>query len=56
MFFFDRKYSKIETRVIRIRDEWGVMHRIEIIKGTPVPTDLELQDELKSTVVFRRLD
>jgi DNA-binding CsgD family transcriptional regulator len=42
-----------------MRDEWGVLHEFEIIKGVPLLTDQELADQLEvdvTTVITHRRD
>ena len=57
MFFYQRKYKEVKIHTIKIRDEWGVLHKISLIKGTPLLTDQELADELEvgvTTVITHR--
>jgi hypothetical protein len=56
MFFYQRKYSSIKTRIVKVRDDWGVLRKVEIIVAKPEPTDQELQEQLQSTVIVRRYD
>lgn len=58
MFFWDNKRRYV---TIKMRDEWGVLHDVEVGKtrDTPTLTDQELADELevsKITVVTHRRD
>lgn len=53
MFFYQRKY-KLETRFVRMRDEWGQMRTYEVTVGKEEPTDEEIQRELGTTVIIRR--
>jgi hypothetical protein len=54
MFFYQRK-PKIQTRRIKIRNEWGELetHEINLLQ---FPTDKELQDQLQTTVLARRVN
>jgi hypothetical protein len=58
MFFWDNKRRYV---TIKMRDEWGVLHDVEVGKtqDTPTLTDQELADELevsKITVITHRRD
>ena len=56
MFFFQRKYEW-RSRVVSVRDEWGEVHKIEIPRGTETSmTDRELQEELQTTAIIRRIE
>lgn len=55
MFFWQRKF-KSKTRLIRMRDEWGQLQNYEINIDQAEPTDRELQEQLQTTAVIRRLD
>jgi hypothetical protein len=55
MFFWQRKYNW-KTRVIKIRDDWGKLQKVEINLGEPIRTDLDLQEQLETTVIIRRLE
>jgi len=59
MFFYQRKYKEVKSHKIKMRDEWGVLHEFEIIKGIPLLTDQELADQLEvgvTTVITHRRD
>ena len=52
MFFFDNRKEVIRT--IKIRDEWGVLHDVEVYgmtRGTPRLTDKELAEQLCTSQV-----
>jgi len=58
MFFFQRKEVQ---RTIKIRDEWGELHDVEVdmTQGIPRLTDQELADQLEVgliTVITHRRD
>ncbi len=59
MFFYQRKYKEVQVKKIKIRDEWGVLHHLEIVRGIPHLTDQELADQLEvgvTTVITHRRD
>ena len=41
MFFYQRKYKEVQVKKIKMRDEWGVLHNFEIVRGIPLLTDQE---------------
>lgn len=56
MFFLD---TKKEVRVIKIRDEWGVLHEVTIRRDASYLTDKELAEALgtsRITVETHRRD
>jgi hypothetical protein len=57
MFFYQRKFEKIETRTVKMRDDWGVLHDYEIIVGTPELSENEIAQQLKvdKTIVVKEL-
>ena len=59
MFFYQRKYKEVRVKKLKIRDEWGVLHHLEIVQGIPRLTDKELADQLEvglTTVITHRRD
>lgn len=57
MFFFQRQFKEI--REVKIRDEWGILHRIVIVSDASHLTDKQLADLLKvgvNTVITHRRD
>ncbi len=59
MFFYQRKYKEVQIKKIKMRDEWGVLHNFEIVRGIPLLTDQELADQLEVgliTVITHRRD
>jgi hypothetical protein len=59
MFFYQRKYKEVRVKRLKIRDEWGVLHRFELVQGIPLLTDQELADQLEvgvTTVITHRRD
>ena len=59
MFFYQRKYKEVQSKEIKIRDEWGVLHRLTIYRGIPLLTNQELADQLEvsvTTVITHRRD
>ena len=59
MFFYQRKYKEVQIKKIKMRDEWGVLHNFEIVRGIPLLTDQELADQLEvgvTTVITHRRD
>jgi len=60
MFFYQRKYKEVKIRKIKIRDDWGVLHELEVVQGTPILTDQELADRMEvgltTVITHRRLD
>ena len=47
MFFYQRKYKEVRVKKIKIRDEHGALHHLEIVQGIPLLTDQELADQLE---------
>jgi len=47
MFFYQRKYKEVRVKKIKIRNEWGDLHHLEIVQGIPLLTDQELADQLE---------
>jgi hypothetical protein len=56
MFFYQRKAEHVETRTIKLRDEWGELHEFEVIKITLEPEDQRTQRECQTSVIWRRID
>jgi len=59
MFFYQRKYKEVRVKKLKIRDEWGTLHHLEIVQGVPLLTDQELADRLEvglTTVITHRRD
>ena len=50
MFFWDKKRRYV---TIKMRDEWGVLHDVEVdtTQGTPHLTDQELADQLGTSKI-----
>ena len=59
MFLFLKPRKEVQTRTIRMRDEWGALRQYEIIEGAPHFTDQDLADQLEVeliTVLTHRRD
>ena len=55
MFFFQRKNREVQLHTIKIRDEWGTLHKICLIRGASLLSDQELanQCEVSANIVQR---
>ena len=42
MFYFQRKNKEVQLHTIKIRDEWGTLHKICLIRGASLLSDQEL--------------
>lgn len=59
MFLFKRQLREVQVRSVRIRDEWGILHSVEVVQGVSFLTDQELADDLQvglTTVITHRRD